>query len=217
MHNVFKHLLLNCLKNLTLTLEEEISILDKYNLAPDELLVVKVLLLFQDDNQEELLHRLLTTFKHINIQLREVLIRLQEKGVILKSYNIPKQGEIFDPLIIPVNKNFIKNLYKCSFELGKELFETYPQFGSINGNIIPLRGVSRHFDSLEQAYFKYGKSIGFNPDKHAEIIELTKWGKDNNIINCSLSSYIINNGWLDLQAIKDGKSVNFNTDAIKLI
>ena len=49
------------------------------------------------------------------------------------------------------------------------------------------------------------------------IIELTKWAKDNNILNCSLSSYIINNGWLDLQAMKDGNTANFNVDAIKLI
>ena len=70
---------------------------------------------------------------------------------------------------------------------------------------------------MEQAYFKYGKAIGFNPEKHKVIIELTKWAKDNNILNCSLSSYIINNGWLDLQAMKDGNTANFNVDAIKLI
>lgn len=205
------------MKNLTLTLEEEISILDKYGLTPNELLILRVLLLFQDGQDEELLQSLLVTLKRVGIQLREVLISLQDKEIILKSYRMPKQGEVFDPLAIPINKNFIKNLYKCSFELGKELFEEYPQFGSINGNLIPLRGVSKHFDSLEQAYFKYGKCIGWNPEKHSKIIELTKWGKENNIINCSLSSYIINNGWLDLQAIKDGNNGNYNPEAIKLI
>lgn len=205
------------MKNLTLTLEEEISILDKYGLTPNELLVLRVLLLFQDDQEEELLQRLLVTLKHVNIQLREVLIELQKKEIILKSYKVPKQGEVFDPLAIPINKNFIKNLYKCSFELGKELFETYPQFGTINGTVVPLRGVSKKFDSLEQAYFKYGKSIGFNPERHAHILELVQWAKDNNILSCSLASFIVNNGWHDLEALKNGDVANINYDAVKML
>lgn len=205
------------MKHLTLTLEEEICLLDKYGLTPNELLVVRVLLILQDNNEEELFHNLMVTLKHINLSLREVLVQLQKKEVILKSFKIPNSGEKFDPYSIPINKNFIKTLYKSSFEMGKELFDSYPQFGSINGNVVPLRTVAKHFDSLEQAYFKYGKAIGFNPEKHKVIIELTKWAKDNNILNCSLSSYIINNGWLDLQAMKDGNTANFNVDAIKLI
>ena len=205
------------MKHLTLTLDEEISLLDKYGLTPNELLVVRVLLILQDNNEEELFQNLMVTLKHINLSLREVLVQLQKKEVILKSFKIPNSGEKFDPYSIPINKNFIKTLYKSSFEMGKELFDSYPQFGSINGNVVPLRTVAKHFDSLEQAYFKYGKAIGFNPEKHKVIIELTKWAKDNNILNCSLSSYIINNGWLDLQAMKDGNTANFNVDAIKLI
>lgn len=191
--------------------------MDKYGLTPNELLVVRVLLILQDNNEEGLFQNLMVTLKHINLPLREVLVQLQKKEVILKSFKIPNSGEKFDPYSIPINKNFIKTLYKSSFEMGKELFDSYPQFGSINGNVVPLRTVAKHFDSLEQAYFKYGKAIGFNPEKHKVIIELTKWAKDNNILNCSLSSYIINNGWLDLQAMKDGNTANFNVDAIKLI
>lgn len=101
--------------------------------------------------------------------------------------------------------------------MGKELFEAYPQFGSINGSVIPLRGVSKKFDSLEQAYFKYGKSINFNPEKHKYIIELVEWAKDNNILNCSLASFIVNNGWCDLEALKNGDIANINYDAIKMI
>lgn len=207
------------MKNLTLTLEEEISILDKYGLTPNELLVLRVLLLFQDDQEEELLQRLLVTLKRVEVPFRDVLVELQRKEIILKSYKVPKQGEVFDPLAIPINKNFIKNLYKCSFELGKELFEVYPQFGTINGTIVPLRGVSKKFDSLEQAYFKYGKSIGFNPERHEHIIELVQWAKENNIINCSLASFIVNNGWHDLEALKSGNGdmAGINYDAVKML
>ena len=100
------------MKKLTLTLEEEISVLDKYNLTSTELLVIRVLLLFQDENDDNLLHRLLTTLKKVGIQFRDVLLCLQDKGIILKSYQVPKQGVVFDPLDIPINRNFIKQLYK---------------------------------------------------------------------------------------------------------
>ena len=123
------------MKHLTLTLEEEVCLLDKYGLTPNELLIVRVLLILQDDNEEELFQKLMVTLKHINLPLREVLAELQKKEVILKSYKIPNYGEKFDPHAIPINKNFIKALYKSSFEMGKELFDSYPQFGTINGSV----------------------------------------------------------------------------------
>lgn len=160
----------------------------------------------------------MVTLKHINLPLREVLEQLQKKEIILKSYKIPKSGEKFDPYAIPINKNFIKALHKSSFEMGKELFDSYPQFGNINGNLIPLRGISKKFDSLEQAYFKYGKSIGFNPEKHKTIIELVNWARENNILNCSLASFIVNEGWHDLNALKNnGDIANINYDAVRIL
>lgn len=206
------------MKHLTLTLEEEVCLLDKYGLTPTELLIVRILLILQDDGDEQLFQRLMVTLKHINLPLREVLEQLQKKEILLKSYQIPKRGEKFDPYAIPINKNFIKALYKSSFEMGKELFDSYPQFGNINGNLIPLRGVSKKFDSLEQAYFKYGKSIGFNPEKHKTIIELVNWARENNILNCSLASFIVNEGWHDLNALKNGTdAANINYDAVRIL
>lgn len=206
------------MKHLTLTLEEEVCLLDKYGLTPTELLIVRILLILQDDGDEQLFQRLMITLKHINLPLREVLEQLQKKEILLKSYKIPNSGEKFDPYAIPINKNFIKALYKSSFEMGKELFDSYPQFGNINGNLIPLRGVSKKFDSLEQAYFKYGKSIGFNPEKHKTIIELVNWARENNILNCSLASFIVNEGWHDLNALKNGTdAANINYDAVRIL
>lgn len=192
--------------------------MDKYGLTPNELLVIRILLILQDDGDEQLFQKLMVTLKHINLPLREVLEQLQKKEIILKSYKIPKSGEKFDPYAIPINKNFIKALYKSSFEMGKELFDSYPQFGNINGNLIPLRGISKKFDSLEQAYFKYGKSIGFNPEKHKTIIELVNWARENNILNCSLASFIVNEGWHDLNALKNnGDIANINYDAVRIL
>lgn len=204
--------------HLTLTLEEEINTLNKYGLTANELLVIRVLLLFQNEQQKELLHNLITTLKRINLSLRDILIQLQNKEIILKSWKVPCEGCSFNPEEIPINKNFIKNIYKCSFEIGKELFDTYPQFTQINNCVVPLRTVAKHFDSLEQAYFKYGKAIRFNIEKHNEIVSLVSWAKENDILKCSLSSFIINEGWNDLNTLKnDGGVANVNYDAIKMI
>lgn len=198
-----------------MTLEEEISLLDKYRLTSSELFLIRVLLILQEDGQEQLFANYIKTFKAAGINLRNMLVKLQEKGVILASYKIPKEGEEFNPYDISINKNFIKNLYKCSFELGKELFEEYPQFNTINGALVSLRGVSKHFNSLEDAYFKYSKYIKWNIDKHNEIIELVRWGKEHNLICQSLSSFIINNAWNDLASMKEGDTMNINYDTIR--
>lgn len=189
-------------------LEEEVCILDKYRLTPTQLRFIQLLLLLQEDNCEELFHKFIKTLKNAGVSPRDILISLQEAEIILKSYKIPESGTEFDPFSIPVNKNFTKNLYKSSFKLGKELFEAYPQFGSIGENIVPLRTVAKKFDSLEDAYFRYSKTIGWNPEKHNHIIKLVKWAGDNNLINCSLASFIINNSWVDLEALRNNNSNN---------
>ena len=48
------------------------------------------------------------------------------------------KGE-FDPEEIQINKAFFKTIYRSSFELGKELFETYPMFTTINGATVSIK------------------------------------------------------------------------------
>ena len=200
---------------LTTNLEEEIALLEKYGLTADELLFIRCVLILQDDNNEELFKSLFKVLKQQKVNLKDLLVSLQEKSIILQSYKIPAVGQVFDPHSVQINKNFIKNLYKSSFELGKELFENYPQFGLINNNQVPLRGVSRFFNSLEDSYFRYGRCISWNPEKHKEIIELVKWGKENNLINKSLGAFIVDNSWNDLAAMKDGEVGNYNYSTIR--
>ena len=200
----------------TLTIEDELLILNKYRITPNELMFIRTLLILQEDANEELFKTYIEILHNSNIQIRELITRLQAKGIILKSFKVPNPGEAFDPYSIPINKPFLKNLFKSSFEIGKELFEVYPQFGNINGCVVPLRTVAKKFDSLEDCYARYGKEIKWNPEIHSTIIDLVNWAKDNNILNCSLASFIINNGWKDLQALKDGEG-NINYDAIKLV
>lgn len=199
-----------------LNIDNEASILTKYNLNPNELYVIKCLLFMQED-ESKYLQSYLQLPESTRGNFRDILLSLQNKHLILSSFTIPSKGQSLDLSQIPFNKNFLKDYYRSSFELGKELFEAYPQFGEINGKIISLRGVASKFDSLEDAYRVYGKIIHYKEEVHKEIISLVNWAKNNNILNQSLASFIVNQGWIDLKAIKDGKVVNYNVNSIKLI
>lgn len=202
--------------NLTLNLEEEIALISKYRISPNELMLVRTLLIMQEEGNEDLFKNYIESLYECGVKLREILLCLQEKGIILKSFKVCKEGEAFDPYSIPFNKAFTKALYKCSFELGKELFEEYPQFGSVQGNVVGLRSISKKFDTLEDAYFKYGKSIRWNSERHNHIIELVRWAKEHNIINYTLASFIIDQRWLELQALRDGEG-NINYESVKML
>ena len=101
--------------------------------------------------------------------------------------------------------------------MGQELFETYPQFTNIQGQIYNLRRVSKKFNDLEDAFAKYGKVINYKPDIHDEIISLIKWGIENGYNFTTLDDFICDRGWLALKAFKEGNGVNINTEAIKMI
>ncbi len=81
---------------------------------------------------------------------------------------------------------------------------------------MPLRGVTKKFNSLEDCYRAYGKAINWNPEKHKEILELIDWAKNyTNFIQFSLASFVVDRHWETLEALRDGKISNINFDTIK--
>lgn len=195
----------------------DMGILNKYHLSPTELFVIRVILLAAEEDSSYL-YRYLTIPEEDRGDFRETLVSLQNKGIIVKSYKIPAKGESFNPVEVQFNKVFIKAFHKESFECGQELFNAYPQFGNINGAVVPLRGVSKKFDSLEDCFRAYGKAINWNPEAHAKVIELVNWAKENTqFIQCTLATFVIDRKWLDLEALKNGDIVNVNFNAVKMI
>lgn len=195
-----------------LTLENELCLLEKYKLTPTELFTIKLILLAKEDGEYEWLQRYVQIIK-----LRDILVSLQEKGIILKSWKLPKEGQQLIVEDITFNQNFQKQYFRASFEMGEELFNTYPQSTIVNGQIYNLKRVSRKFDSLEDAFAKYAKYIHNNPDTHKEVIELIKWGIDNGYNFTTLDSFIVDNSWMAIKAMKEGNGINVNTEAIKMI
>ena len=198
-----------------LELKQQILFCEKYKLDSNQLLLLEIILIAQEGDDAEIVQ--LYFQSKAKGSLLNNLIKLQEVGVILKSYKMPGKGERLDLNTIPINKNLVKDFYKCSFELGKELFEVYPQFATINGGPVGIRSVSKKFDSLEDFYRFYGKTIRWKSDFHNHIIELVKWANENNILNTTLANFVIDHKWEELEALKNGELVNVNFDAVKIV
>ena len=192
----------------------ELGIMEQYKLTPSEYYVVKLIFMIQEGYDESYLLRYLKLNKST---FRDDLISLQDKGVILKSWKIPEKGSKFDPLEIPLNKNFFKNIFKSSLELGKQLFDAYPMFVNINGFTYSLRSFAKKFDTIEDFFRFYGKTIHWDLELHNKILDLIKWEQDNNIgfLKMTICNFVIEQKWNELDALKNGDMININFDTIQ--
>ena len=196
-------------------LEEQVVMLEKYKINSDELLFITVILLIQEGDNNQSINSYFSLPVSCRGSIRDLLVSLQQKQVITKEYKIPPAGTNFVPEDVVFNKNFIKTFYKGSFWIGKELFEIYPISTIVNGVEYKLRRVSKKFDSLEDAYRAYGKAISWKPETHREIMELVEWGKQNNYQFTTLDSFIVDNDWLNIAAMKDNGTLDAN--AVKML
>ena len=195
-----------------LEIKQQLLFCEKYGINPSELLLLEMILLAQEDEDIELVQLYFKSRICARGDIREMLQGLQDAGVILKTYKIPKKGQKLDIHIIPINKNLIRDFYKGSFEMGKELFDNYPISTVVNGLEYKLRRISKKFDSLEDAFRAYGKAIRWKPEAHEKVIELIKAGKENNYQFTNLGDFIVDRDWLNMEAIsKDGVMMNSNT------
>lgn len=196
-------------------LEEQVVLLDKYKIDSNELLFITVILLIQEGDNNPYINLYFSLPVGCRGNIRDLLTSLQNKQVITKEYKIPPSGTKFIPEDIIFNKNFIKTFYKGSFWIGKELFEIYPISTVVNGVEYKLRRVSKKFDSLEDAYRAYGKAISWKPEVHQNIIQLVEWGKQNNYQFTTLDSFIVDNDWLNIAAVRDNGLLTDN--AMKML
>lgn len=184
-------------------IESELLILDKYKLTAEEWLVIRLLLLASaDENHPEYLAKYLM-MSHTN--LLDVLISLQNKSVILKSCKFEK-GRKFDPDDVTMNKNFLKDFYKCSGIMGEELFLEYPYSMDAGGRTYILNNITKGYNSLEDLYFDYGRIIKFNPQTHKEVMEMLKFAKQYKLITFGICEWIKSHKWLTIKKMKEDGS-----------
>lgn len=140
--------------------------------------------------------------------LRQCLLSLQEKGLILKSCKLPHPDsatEGLTPNDVKFNKNVLKKYIRHSGEMFWELFEAYPSSTIINGKKVSLRVTFGNggWSSLDEAASFYGKSIRFNARTHQQILNLIEEAKDSDLINMGLIKFLRGEEWKNLVDIVD--------------
>ena len=100
-----------------LNLEQQLIFCDKYIITPNELLLLEIILLAQEGEQPEIVYNYFNANVDARGLTRPMLERLQAVGIINKTYKIPQKGERLNIYDIPINKNVVKDFFKCSFEM----------------------------------------------------------------------------------------------------
>lgn len=132
-------------------------------------------------------------------RLRDLFNSLKEKGIIHKNYN----PSTYNPNDIEFNKNFIKGWIKNSGQLGQELFDAYPSYMQSNGKLLPLRGISKQFQSLDQFFFHYSTTIGHSIEKHKQVLDILEWAKQNHKITGGILDFVNSRQWDNLKYLKE--------------
>jgi hypothetical protein len=202
---------------MSISLDNVLSLMERYRLTPEEVLVIE--LLFLASSQERHKEFLI---RYVNLSERSDLLStlesLKGKGIILKSCKLPKKGDNFDPETITFNEVFLHNYRKYSGELASELLAEYPSIGYINGKEYSLNNFAKKFDDIDSFAFKYGKSIGWNLQKHQRVIELIKWGKENksNLLTVGIGDFVISNLWNNLEKQKNGDGIMYFDNTVDI-
>ena len=178
-----------------LTFEEELNIMSKYSLSYEEFALVKMIFFIQDN--EENINYLNTYYGQCRKSglKRDELQSLIDKRVLDKDTYIPERGETVRFDEFEFRKEFIKNFYKFSHELGKEIWEEYPFYLVTNRVNYPIKNFSKRFRDLPDLFQFYGKQINYNLEKHNLVIKSLKYAKENNLISSNIVDYLIGNQW----------------------
>lgn len=191
-----------------LSLKEEINIYINSKLTPTELFVLRLLQL-AIDGDSSLLSSYLTGISNGKEILRSVLESLKEKKVILSTFKIPCEGETLNFKNIQFNKNFMKMYIRESNEIGKELFNAYPPFISINGKMCSIKNFTKAgLFTFEEFCLYYAKAIKNASVTHERVMEALEYGKENNLINFSILEFIASHKWIEIEYIRDSGNVN---------
>lgn len=175
---------------------DEMCLMEKYDLTPDELFLLKVVCT-EDD---ELYERYESLHDYQKGDFEEMINAMKSNGILKKDSE--------DVTLYNLTKRFTRDFYISSLDAGRELYDVYPLSTVVNGMEYKLRRISKKFSSLEEAFDKYGRSINWSPEKHKEVIELVKLGKENDYAFSTLDAFIVDNDWVNIKALLDKNNGN---------
>ena len=193
--------------NSELSLKEEINIYINNGLTPSELFILRLLFLAQDGDMS-LINNYISNTDNGKEVFKVVLKSLQNKGIILASFKMPKEGETLKFTDIPINKNFVKKFIKESNQIGKEFFDAYPPFIYINGRMASIKNITKAgLFSIDEFCFFYGRQLKLSSIKHERVMEALEYGKEHNLINYSILEFIASQKWNEIEYIRNSGEV----------
>ena len=193
--------------NSELSLKEEINIYINNGLTPSELFILRLLFLAQDGDLT-LINNYISNADNGKEVFKVVLKSLQNKGIILASFKMPKEGEALRFTDIPINKNFVKRFIKESNQIGKEFFDAYPPFIFINGRKASIKNITKAgLFSIDEFCFFYGRQLKLSSIKHERVMEALEYGKEHNLINYSILEFIASQKWNEIEHIRNSGEV----------
>ena len=96
-----------------------------------------------------------------------------------------------------------------SNEMGKELFDAYPPFISINGKLCSIKNFTRAgLYTFEEFCLYYAKAIKAAGVTHERVMDALEFGKENNLLNYSILEFIASHKWIEIEYIRSSGNVN---------
>jgi hypothetical protein len=193
--------------NSELSLKEEINIYIDSGLTPSELFILRLLFLAQDGDLQSINNYLSNAVNGKDV-FKTVLKNLKEKGIILSSFKMPKDGEVLKYTDIPINKNLVKKYIRESNQIGKEFFDTYPPFIYINGRMASIKNITKAgLFSIDDFCLYYSKQLKASATTHERVMEDLRYGIEYNLINYSILEFLASRKWLEIEHIRDSGEV----------
>lgn len=200
------------MKKLKLEIENELSILESYKLTAEEWFFIQLVFLAQEEegHPDLLFNYMINGVDKTSI--RDLLLSLQDKGVINKTYKVPAKGTTFKADNVEFNKVFLNKYLKNSGQLGMELYDAYPKTIIINKVCYQLTNITKKFNSFEDFAFMYGRAIKFNPEEHEKVLKTLNEAKELNLINYNICEFVISRKWNEIRELIDqGIDGTFNS------
>jgi hypothetical protein len=113
-----------------------------------------------------------------------------------------------------LNQSVLKDLYlNGDYNLGKQLYEAYPESMQCNGHNIKLKTLNSFHNNLSEFSWWYGRSIEFNLELHNRIMEALEYAKENDMIHMDLRSFL-HVGWLSIEYYRTHPEESASIDQI---
>lgn len=174
------------------SLVEDMEIMEKLGVGPYQLFLLKMLYEAEEDRIP--VYKSVARMKKMGILDLDALADLIAKDIV-EDYNNALKSETFIDYI-ELTPKALKALSLSSFK-ARELMKTYPRLLEIQGKKYNLVNVGEA--ELANSYHKNLEITGYT---HEQVMELVKWGKENDCMNVGLKKFADTQYWITLEEIK---------------